>query len=577
MTGDTRPPVHTPLDDESIGLLVRGVADGWTMPAVRLDAPSWRERVRGRRARLLDRARVGLGRAARAATMAVALTVVATLAAVVITRPPQQPAGSPNPTGAATNAPSGVPAATVLPKLQLNAELPFPSRILVANEMGDIALVDLGLGTIGGSIARAQWPSSMTVTANGVVVCICITTGAFVNGYPTHFDVRLRTFTRATTPIRDVPIDLLVGTPDRRVPATVADHVWTSVSFSPDGRYAFVGWSTQDNLVWHSGLLIVDIEAGSIAGRRPFPDMTAGEGDARRTVGAPRVLGGADDGNLILARSWAEWGSANVETEPIAVGDDGYAATFADGRLSDLAPIDEAADCGPSLERAGALPGSGFWLACVSNQGTYTVRRIAGDGSVLGSESITRTGFVDGDTTAVSADGRVFYFWDPGSSTLTRIDLSSGDRVNQRLAASTAAIDPMTAVGRWLAPAADAKSMLRGAILVAPDGSRLYVLATQPVVDPRAPGGSNGILVVDAATLQVLDRWPPTADLVSMALNSDGTLLYATGLPGVDASGKSSVAQGASVTVYDTSTGAELLIAGQLGIGMLSFPGPVVP
>jgi hypothetical protein len=135
----------------------------------------------------------------------------------------------------------------------------------------------------------------------------------------------------------------------------------------------------------------------------------------------------------------------------------------------------------------------------------------------------------------------------------------------------------MTALGRWLAPSADAKSILRGAILVSPDSRRLYVLAAQPVVDERLPTGSAGILVVDAATLQVLDHWPPPADLMSMALNADGSLLYAAGLPGVDASGVSSLRQGASVTVFDTASGAQRLVAGQLGMGMLSFPGPLVP
>lgn len=576
MTRNPHPPVATSLDDESIGLLVRQVAAGWTMPPVRLDAPSWRDRVRGRRARLIDAARLGLGRAGRATTAAVALTVVAAVVAVIITRPPQQPAGSPNPTGAATGGPTQ-PAPTPLPKLVLEGELPSPSSILVANEAGDISLVDLGSGTIGGSIARTQWPSVTNVTAAGVVVCMCITTSEPIDGAPTRFDVRLKTFTRAATSIRDVPVEALVGKPDPRGPATSAEHVATSVSFSPHDRLAFVGWSTQDASVWHSGVIIVDIGAGSVTGRLTLPDMTTGAGDARRMVAAPQVLGMAGDDGLFLARSWAEWGSANTETEPTRVGDDAYTASIADGAGSDVAPLPDAANCGPSFVRAGARPGGGFWVTCLSLGGSLTLRRVAADGTSLGSESMARTGFVDGDTTAVSADGGTFFGWDPGSSTLTKVDLSTGDRANQRFVAAAASLDPMTAIGGWLAPVADAKTILRGAILLSPDGSLVYLLATQPVRDERFPTGSAGILVVDAASLQVVDRWPPTADLTSMALSSDGSLLYAAGLPGVDASGAQMRGQGASVTVYETATGSTRLVAGQLGDSMLSFPGPVVP
>jgi hypothetical protein len=572
-------PPSTPLDDEAIGLLVRDVASGWAMPPVRLDAPSWRDRVRSRRARLLDTARAGFGRAGRAAMAATALTVGAALVAVVITRPSQQPAGSPNPTsGASSEAnPPSVPAVTPLPKLVLNGDLPFPSRILVTNEAGDIALVDLAAGTIGGSFARAQWPSAMTVTADGVVVCICITTDRPVDGYPTRFDLRLKTFTRATTPIRDTSLGVVIGSPDARTPAPRLEHVLTSAWFSPDDRYAVLGWSARESGGWHSQLVLVDIDAGALADVQELPGMTAGEGDARRLVSAPRVLGMDADGNLLVARAWAEWGSANTDTEPIEQGDDAFTSSLAAGGAAALTPFSEAASCGPSFLRAGPRPGGGIWVTCLSYRNSLTIRRLGADGTNLGSESVARTGFVEGDTTAVSPDGGTFYAWDPGSAALMRVDLATGARTDQRLPATTAAFDPLTAIGRWLAPGTDAKSILRGAILVSPDASRLYLLTTLAVAEERDPTGSSGILVVDAQTLTVLDRWPPTADFMSMALSPDGGLLYAAGLPGVDAAGDRSLGQGASVTVFDTTSGAPQLIAGQLGMSMLSFPGPVVP
>jgi DNA-binding beta-propeller fold protein YncE len=229
------------------------------------------------------------------------------------------------------------------------------------------------------------------------------------------------------------------------------------------------------------------------------------------------------------------------------------------------------------MTRAGSLADGGSWTGCDGGQGTYTVRLLhAGAGRAL-SVSMARTGSVDGETTALSSDGQVLYSWAPGSSTLTRLVLDTGERIDQRLDNGTAAVDPLTALGGWLAPSAAAKAILRGAVLVSPDGSRVYVLGTEAADDVRAPAGSLGIYVVDASTLRVIDHWAPSADFVSLALNADGSLLYAAGLPGVDAAGAPSLAQEASVTVYDTATGAQRLIAGRLGQGMLSFPGPIVP
>lgn len=588
MTRDARPPGRPPVrppipasmppsfDDESVGWLVRDVVGGWAMPPVRLDAPSWRDRVRGRRARALDGARHGLGRAGQAGMAALALTVGAALIAVIVTRPSQQPAGSPNPTGGGPSAPSTA-VATPLPRLHVNGDAPFPSRILVANEAGDIALIDLGLGTISGSIARAQWPSAMSVTGTGLVVCICITTADAVGGFPTTLDVRVKSFTRATTPIRDDPVRVLTGTPDPRDPATRLEHVLTSTAFSPDDRSAYVGWSARDGRVWHSGVLVVDIAAGAVVREQRFPDMTAGDGDAHRRVAAPRVLGTDGAGRLALAREWAEWGSSNVDVVPARARDEAFTSSIAAAGEPELMRLPDAASCGGTYLRAGAVPGGGTWLTCLAAGGSLDLLRVAGDGTGLGTETITRTGSIDGDTTTVSPDGATFYAWDPGSFSLARIDLTTGERTDRRLVRTAASIDPLAAVGRWLAPAADAKSILRGAILVSPDGARLYVLTTLPVADERQPAGSAGILVVDAATLDVIDHWSPTADFVSIALNADGSLLYSAGMPGVDATGAAMASQEASVTVFDTETGDVRLVAGELGGSMLNFPGPIVP
>jgi hypothetical protein len=88
--------------------------------------------------------------------------------------------------------------------------------------------------------------------------------------------------------------------------------------------------------------------------------------------------------------------------------------------------------------------------------------------------------------------------------------------------------------------------------------------------------GSAGVYVFDAATLDPITVWQPTADYVSVAVSADGKLVYAAGLPGVDAVGRIKLAQQASITVFDTSDGSVRLIAGQLGGDALSFLGPTL-
>ena len=102
-------------------------------------------------------------------------------------------------------------------------------------------------------------------------------------------------------PVMGPVIDALSGAPDPRSPAMAGDHVWTSVSFSPDDRYAYVGWSTRAAPIWHGGIEIVDIQAGSVTSRLDFPDMTAGDGDARVDARLLKRLGAGVDHPLLTA------------------------------------------------------------------------------------------------------------------------------------------------------------------------------------------------------------------------------------------------------------------------------------
>ena len=263
MTGDPRRPSGRPAaDDASIEELVRDVVAAWTMPPVRLDAPSWRERVRGPRARRLDAARGWLARAGQAATAAVALTVVAALVAVVVTRPPVDPGKSAEPTGGPTQRATPEPRATPLPKLLLEGAQPAPSELVVETEQGDFALVDLANGTIGGPLTGARYGSRVQVRADGSMVCLCLSESGNVGGSATNAEVTLDRFDASGKLVSSTPVESLAGEPDPRDAGQVIPerppHVRTAMGFSAGGRYGFVGWSVRAHPAWRSGVIVVD-------------------------------------------------------------------------------------------------------------------------------------------------------------------------------------------------------------------------------------------------------------------------------------------------------------------------------
>lgn len=582
MTGDPRfRQAREPLDDVAIEQLVRDVASGWTMPPVRLDAPSWRDRVRSPRGRRVDAARGWLGRFGQAAAAAVALTVVASLVAIVVTSPRRGPGASPDPSGSPGASPAARP--SVLPRLHLPGDLPSPSRVLVRTDEGEFALVDLEKGTIGGPITGARYGSELRARADGSLLCLCLSETDRVNGTATAAAVTLDRFDRDGGLVSSTPVEAFVGQPDPRDASGLSGdylpHVRVVMGYSEGGRYGFVGWSTRASPVWDSGVLVVDLLDGSVVSRLDLPDEGVGEGSARVVIDAPRVIGSAGAGEVLVARNRETWSGPSTETSTVAFDSDLFRVELSAGRLANAAPVPHSSDCGDRMLRAGPLPDGGVWAACSWAGETVIVRRITGDGALRNDITVARAGFIEGDTTALSADGRALFAWDPISASLTRIDLASGERTTGRAAsasgrAGSTELGPLAAFGRWLAPGAAAKSRLLGAVAVSPDGSRVFAIGVTGGETEREVVGSSGVFVFDAATLEPIDHWLPTADYASLAISPDGQFVYAAGLPGVDATGRVLVNQAASITVFSAADGTIRLIAGQLGPDMLSFPSP---
>lgn len=558
------------LDDVALGAIVRDVAASWEMPPVRLDQPSWRDRVRTPRDRRAAAARGWLSRVGQAATAAVALTVGAALVAVWLTRPPE--AAKPGePTGQATPAPTTGVSWTAMPKLLVEGDLPSPTKLIVQTDGGDYAQVDLASGTIGSPITGSHWPSDLRQRADGSMVCLCFTTSPDATGGYTHSAVDLVRYEHSGEVISRTRLGEFDGAPDPRDDVNFEQprHVVNAVTWSADGRYAFVGWSGRAHPVWRSGVLMVDLADGSIAASFDLPDRTDGEGDTRLFADAPRVVGAVGDGRLAISSRWYSWSPVTSSNPTYRFSSDTYTASFDGGQLADVQLLAGAEGCGEFANLAGPLPDGGTWLSCErGGSALTTVRRIGADGAILGESNLSRVADLDGDTSLVSPDGTALYVWNPASLVLSRVDLASGAVATAEGPAPTArADDPLSALGRWLAPSAAAKMLLRSGIVFSPDGTRVYALGVKE--SSTEFSASAGVYVFDPVGMTFIDRWNATADFVSLAVSPDGQFVYAAGMPPLAARGDDR--QPASITVFAAADGSVRLIAGQLSRGLITF------
>jgi hypothetical protein len=578
MTSDRGNPLAPDaLDDEALAQLVRDVAGEWVMPPVRLDAASWRDRVRTGRGRRIAGIRTGFGRIGQALTAAVALTVVGALLAVVLTRPPAQPGKSPEPSSGRTPNATSRAQASPLPKLLVNGELPDPVDLVVQTEQGDFAQVHLASGAIGSALTGSRYGSALRIEPSGAMLCLCLSESMWVGDSPTEATVALNRYDAAGKLVSSTPIESFAGEPDPRDASRFVPerppHVLTALASSDDGRYGFVGWSFRAHPAWKSGILVVDLADGSVIDRLDLPDASTGDAETRRVTDAPRVVGTTASGGALIARSWFSWTPVTSQNASYTFDSEAFTATFADGRFSDASALGNVEDCGERILRGGSTSGGGTWLAC-SSGGSYqtVVRRFAPDGSILGDTRVAGLSGIEGDLTALSPDGAKLFLWNPMTALLTRVDLATGETAtSQGPIPAAAGTNPLTALGDWLAPAAAAKSFLRGGVILSPDGSTVYAIGVRAVSGGPDSSGSTGVFVFDAESLASTGHWQPTADFVSLAMSRDGRFLYAAGLPGVDADGQGNASMAASITVFDTSDGSRRLIAGLLGREMLSF------
>ena len=224
---------------------------------------------------------------------------------------------------------------------------------------------------------------------------------------------------------------------------------------------------------------VVDLDSGVVTDRLELPDTSDGTGDSRTYVDAPRVVGAAGD-QAIVDRPSYSWSPAAATNPTYRFASSVFTTAVAGGALGVPIELALGTGCGDDVTLAGGIPSGGLWLSCAHSGGRVltVIRRIGADGDLAGDVSVSSAA-VEGSTTALSPDGSLLYLWNPITLTVTRVDLATGETTTGQAPRPAAVVDPLGALGRWLAPSAVAKTFLQAGIAISPDGRRIYALGIE--------------------------------------------------------------------------------------------------
>jgi hypothetical protein len=464
-----------------------------------------------------------------------------------------------------------MPAGSALPGLIVNGTLPTVTTVLLQAGDGH-RVADLETGTIGPSL-----PGDGTTLARpgGGWVCVCSAYTPDQGGSGSDgLVIALQAIAPDGSAAGAAPVRTLLSRIDPSQPLTSdSTGVNLQASSSPDGRYGFIGWSERSTTGWHAGVDVVDLATLEVVDRQALPDPVLPDAAKGRTwvLLAPFVDMAASSGPVLVTENWFVDDAAAANPPQ---GTFHLSATFRDGLLGDPVPAGTRVDAGCFEWEHGVIDEGSFYVACIRNDsGGVRVERFRMDGTAIDQADVGQ--FTGYGAFAARPDHRLF-LWDPQSHTLMRYDLQTGS--TSRLAVPDTAgtqgpLDAASMVGRtigsWIAPTATAKIYLQPAMVVSPDGTRLYAIGIEAT--PAELGGSAGVFAFDISgdEIALVGHWPPNADYISLALSADGGFVYAAGMSGVDPQGVMAPDVQSSITVFDASDGSIRLVAGELGAGEL--------
>src|SRR3954468_18704050 len=299
--GSDSPPAA--MNDDRLADLVRAAATDWTMPPQRLDHTTWRDRV------VVSRPRRARGRVPRLAIPlagAVAVTVALAFTAVWLdgSRRSAVTGASPSPTGAsaATSRPTASDGKAIV-----NGALPDPASVLVAAGE-NYRVADLSAGRLGPDVfGRHSGPKTVVARPGGGWLCVCGDwDGSDRSGPPSRLTVTIATAAALGLPQSETTIRQTVGRVDRALPSAAQEELVDGhATISPDGRFAFLGWSVRDGADWKLGIDVIDVAAGRLIGSSGLPNLRSVTDDGQPvTRAAPDVALAPSTGSVLVSDLW---------------------------------------------------------------------------------------------------------------------------------------------------------------------------------------------------------------------------------------------------------------------------------
>ena len=280
----------------------------------------------------------------------------------------------------------------------------------------------------------------------------------------------------------DAEVRTLRSSMDPSQPADRQLDRWTSRTYrSPDGRYAFIGWSVRTTARAGRPASMSSTSPRSRSSTRlALPDGHA-DADGRPDLGSPRAAGSipadgrgprAHHGELVRGRS----GDGRPAPGHGPLERRSPRARWATRTRPDRGPMPTAS----SGSTASSTPTCSMSPASATATARVRVERYDLDGTEIDRAEVGQ--FTGYGAFAARPDHRLF-LWDPQSHTLMSYDLQTGRRTVLKVpdtAVLESPSDILSAIGRtvgsWIAPTATAKILLQPAMVVSPDG-------TQPVCD----------------------------------------------------------------------------------------------
>jgi hypothetical protein len=457
---------------------------------------------------------------------------------------------SASPGASSSPAPSGsavpVTAASPMPQLVRNGDLPTPSRIMVRTGQG-YHIADLATGVLSPvAIEVGHGPTALLARPSGGWVCIC---GDGQNGIRMSAQAVDENGVRgAQTPIRDV-----TGAYDPRASRDLQPGLaGVTTTASPDGRFALMGWIQRDaGAGWRIGADVIDLESlATVASTELLLDEPVVVDGLLRNRFAPVVSLSPAADRILLS---SQWFVGDIGPGSPNAGTDHWLASF-DGRsIGTLAAAgtttgDVCFETDSGLIDVGQPSDDAiYYETCWTPAGALSVQRVAADGRLVSATEFPGSlGGVDTGS-LVPPSGDAFFSWNPFESVLSRLDLRTGEM----------------RVGEPQRPNRTGRTNQSGdLIVVSADGTRVYalgVLSSEP-----GSGDSAGVYAFEASTLAPLGHWAAQANPTSIAVSADGRHVYAAADGGPSALGRPGPEFGASITAYNTSDGSVSVIAGRL-------------